>query len=268
MDWSGTLGTPVRPLESGVPKVMDLPYFDGYRDPKKLDVISKIAENASRDPQLATVAVNIIRQAGVAPRDYVGQLRALLRWVQNPKNVYYINEIDERLQDPFYTLKVGYGDCDDLAILLYALARSARFPVRLVISGLTRGGRKVRHHQGERRFDPTVEWNHIYLQIGDRPYGEPVWYYAEPTLSVPLGWDVVAHSGDVLPEMSSSYGASMPNYAAPPGSAGPAAGPDSYEASSSGKRTSYAPGSTFSPSTASYPTAPPALPGASLGPRT
>lgn len=268
MDWSGTLGTPVRPLESGVPKVMDLPYFDGYRDPKKLDVISKIAENASRDPQLATVAVNIIRQAGVAPRDYVGQLRALLRWVQNPKNVYYINEIDERLQDPFYTLKVGYGDCDDLAILLYALARSARFPVRLVISGMTKGGRKVRHHQGERRFDPTVEWNHIYLQIGDRPYGEPVWYYAEPTLSVPLGWDVVAHSGDVLPEMSSSYGASMPNYAAPPGSAGPAAGPASYEASSSGKRTAYAPGSTFSPSTASYPTAPPALPGASLGPRT
>lgn len=265
MDWSGTLGTPVRPLESGVPKVMDLPYFDGYRDPKKLDVISKIAENASRDPQLATVAVNIIRQAGVAPRDYVGQLRALLRWVQNPKNVYYINEIDERLQDPFYTLKVGYGDCDDLAILLYSLARSARFPVRLVISGLTRGGRKVRHHQGERRFDPTVEWNHIYLQIGDRPYGEPVWYYAEPTLSVPLGWDVVAHSGDVLPEMSSSYGASMPNYAAPPGSAGPAAGPASYEASSSGRRTSYAPSATLFPGTAS---APPTYPGASLGPRT
>jgi len=220
---------------------MNLPYFDGYRDPKKLDVISKIAENASRDPQLATVAVNIIRQAGVPPRDYVGQLRALLRWVQNPKNVYYINEIDERLQDPFYTLKVGYGDCDDLAILLYALARSARFPVRLVISGMTKGGRKVRHHQGERRFDPTVEWNHIYLQIGDRPYGEPVWYYAEPTLSVPLGWDVVAHSGDVLPEMSSSYGASMPNYAAPPGAAALAAGPASYEASSSGKRTAYAP---------------------------
>ena len=253
MDWSGTLGTPVRPLESGVPKVMNLPYFDGYRDPKKLDVISKIAENASRDPQLATVAVNIIRQAGVPPRDYVGQLRALLRWVQNPKNVYYINEIDERLQDPFYTLKVGYGDCDDLAILLYALARSARFPVRLVISGMTKGGRKVRHHQGERRFDPTVEWNHIYLQIGDRPYGEPVWYYAEPTLSVPLGWDVVAHSGDVLPEMSSFYGASMPNYAAPPGAADLAAGPASYEASSSGKRTAYAPGASFSPGTGSYP---------------
>ena len=84
-----------------------MPYFDGYRDPKKLDIISRIAENAGRDPQLATVAVNIIRNAGVPPRDYMGQIRALLRWVQNPNNVYYVNEPDERLQDPFYTLKVG-----------------------------------------------------------------------------------------------------------------------------------------------------------------
>lgn len=228
MNWAGVLGTPVVPLESGTPKVMDLPAFDGYSDPKKLDVISRIAEQAGRDPQLATVAVNIFREYSVPPRDYRGQADALLRWVQ--RNIYYVNEPDERLQDPFYTLKVKYGDCDDLAILVYALARSVRLPAKLVISGTTKSGKKVRYHHGDRNFDRSVNWSHIYLMIGDRPYGEPKWFYAEPTLNVPLGWDVVSHNGDVLPEMSNSplsygeskmafhsraYGAAIPYYPMP-----------------------------------------------------
>ena len=216
MDWSGVLGTPVKPLDSGTPKVMNLPALDGYSDPKKLDVISRIAEQAGRDPQLATVAVNILRQYRVPSRDYRGQAAALLKWVQ--QNIYYVNEPDERLQDPFYTLKVKYGDCDDLAILVYALARSIRLPARLVISGTTRSGKKVRYCQGDRNFDRTVDWSHIYLMIGDRPYGDPQWSYAEPTLNVPLGWDVVSHTGNVLPEMSkpSSYGNPMASFAPVP----------------------------------------------------
>lgn len=217
MNWAGVLGTPVVPLQSGTPKVMDLPAFDGYSDPKKLDVISKIAEQAGRDPQLATVAVNIFRQYRVPSRDYRGQAAALLKWVQ--QNVYYVNEPDERLQDPFYTLKVKYGDCDDLAILVYSLARSVRLPAKLVISGTTKSGKKVRYHHGDRNFDRSVNWSHIYLMVGDRPYGEPKWFYAEPTLNVPLGWDVVSHNGDILPEMQStpSYGYAMAAIPVPSG---------------------------------------------------
>jgi 8-oxo-dGTP pyrophosphatase MutT (NUDIX family) len=570
MNWSGVLGTPVKPLESGTPKVMDLPAFDGYSDPKKLDVISKIAEQAGRDPQLATVAVNILRQYRVPSRDYRGQAAAILKWVQ--QNIYYVNEPDERLQDPFYTLKVKYGDCfpastlllseghellqirdvrpgmrvwgrdrwslveavedkgvlavtrlrlnngstlrlteghkvyvetctlhgvgcpmknpscasggyarirvsevreemvlltpeslpfgteetdvdrayveglylsdgsihhkyqkkdgtvsaydfsvagrdgkpkekqkhevaaicdrlgltyridakeitvhgsewatrllsmgshapekraasinltepaaasllrgimadsgrntsggvtftttsprlalqtrllwkmfkrtcgyryvenhgglgknpihrlnprltaedgaqrsekrlrvrsierevehvpcfdiqtddhyvyvpeadatvsncDDLAILVYALARSIRLPAKLVISGTTKNGKKVRYHHGDRNFDGRVDWSHIYLMIGDRPYGEPQWAYAEPTLNVPLGWDVVSHVGNVLPEMStSSYGTPMPSYGMSPPS--PSLTVPGVGESSSSRRLSAAP---------------------------
>ena len=592
MDWSGTLGTPVEAMESGTPKVMNLPAFDGYADPKKLAIISKIAERAGRDPQLATVAVGIFRKYGVPPRDYRGQLSALLRWVQ--ETIYYVNEPDERLQDPFYTLKVGYADCfpastlllaeghslvpikdvkpgmrvwgkdrwslveavedkgvlpvthirltngstlrlteghkvyvevcsvhgagcslknpccksvgqervrvsdlregavlitpthipfgttdmdsgvayveglylsdgsishkytkkngdvsvydfsiagrdgkpkeaqkaevaaicdrlgltyrigkkeiavhgakwatrlslmgthapekhalsidlsesaaasllrgimadsgrntsggvtftstsyrlalqtrllwkmfgrtcgyryvenhgglgkhpvhrlnprltledgaqkaekllrvksisrgveqlpcfdiqtddhhvyvpdadvtvsncDDLAILLYALAVSVRLPARLVISGLTKRGKKVRHIQGQRSFDRSVNWNHIYVQLGDRPYGEPTWFFAEPTLSVPLGWDVVGHSDQTLPEMTPSYGAPMPFYSGP-GSVveiAPSASSSAYSPTT--RKTTFSPGvfsppptlsrgATFSPSAAS-----------------
>lgn len=217
MEWSGTLGTPVKPVAIDNPKVFDLPAFDGYQDPKKMDVISKIAENAGRDPRMATVAVNILREAKAKPRDYKAQAAALLAWVQ--KNVYYVNEPDERLQDPFYTLKVMYGDCDDLAILVYSLARSIRLPARLVISGMDKAGRKVRYVQGDRNYPRNVEWAHIYLQLGDRPYGEPVWYYAEPTLQVPLGWDVVNNDASSLPEMRRQYAGAEPAGPATPGDA-------------------------------------------------
>jgi transglutaminase-like putative cysteine protease len=207
MNWAGALGTPVEQKEVGTPKVYDLPAFDYYKDPKKMDVISKIAETSARDPRIATFAVKILREAGVKPREYKKQAAALLAWVQNPKNFYYVNEPDERLQEPLYSLKVRYGDCDDVAILVYALARSIRLPARLVISGVDKRGKKVRYIQGDKHYPSGVDWAHIYLQIGDRPYGDPVWYFAEPTLQVPLGWDVVDNDASALPELRGSFGA-------------------------------------------------------------
>jgi len=206
MNWSGVLDTPVVQKEVGAPKVYDLPAFDDYKDPKKMDVISKIAETSARDPRVATFAVKILREAGVKPREYKKQAAAILKWVQDPKNFFYVNEPDERLQEPLYSLKVRYGDCDDVSILVYALARSIRLPARLVISGINKHGKKVRYIQGDKHYPSGVAWAHIYLQIGDRPYGEPVWYFAEPTLQVPLGWDVVDNDASDLPELRGSFG--------------------------------------------------------------
>ena len=140
MNWSGVLGTPVERKELDTPKVHDLPGFDYYRDPKKMDVISRIAENASRDPRMATAAVNILREAGVKPRDYKAQAAAILAWVQDPKNIYYVNEPDERLQDPFYTLKVKYGDCFPASTLLLAEGHEL-VPIKDVKPGMHIWGR-------------------------------------------------------------------------------------------------------------------------------
>lgn len=202
MDWAAALNTSVRPIPLDAPKVFDLPSFDGYADPRKMEVISKIAEQYGRDPRLATLAVSIFRQYGVKPRDYKGQAAAILKWVQ--KNIYYVNEPDERLQEPTYTLRVRYGDCDDEAILLYALYRSVRLPVKLVISGVNRAGKKVRYVQGDPNFPQGVSWAHIYVTVGDRPYGKCEWHFAEPTMDVPLGWDVVSRSTNAMPEMNAA----------------------------------------------------------------
>lgn len=61
--------------------------------------------------RISQLAVAILREAGVQPREYEKQAAALLRWVQDPENVYYINEPKERLQDPLYTIDKKLGDC-------------------------------------------------------------------------------------------------------------------------------------------------------------
>jgi hypothetical protein len=186
-------------------KTYHLPAWGETSDPKRIAILRRIALAGGRDPRVATVAIGILRDNGVKPRDYVNQARALLKFVQH--RIYYANEPGERLQDPAYTLRVGYGDCDDMALLLASLCESIRLPWRFVISG-RRGSRVVRWVEGT-PYSPA-RWAHIYLQIGDRPFVPKKWLFAEPTLrTVDLGWDVVAASKGgtaPLPELSGPDG--------------------------------------------------------------
>jgi len=184
------------------PKTYHIPDWDHMDDRRKMAVMRQIVEQYGRDPRITEKTMQIIRQAGVQPRDYVGQAAAILAWVQN--NIYYVNEPGERLQAPLLTLKIGYGDCDDLAMLCNAMFDSIRLDYRYVICGKTPDGRLVRYVEGE-DYLPQADWVHIYTMVGDKPFTPTNWYYVEPTMKVPLGWDVVS-AGGKLPEMG-DYGA-------------------------------------------------------------
>lgn len=198
---SQTLGTATHPVDLGTPKVYHIPAWKHFGDPKKLALMRRIIEARGRDPRMAVLAVNILREAGVEPRDYVGQAAALLKWVQY--NIYYVNEPDERLQDPEYTLKVRMGDCDDEVILLCTLYESLRFSWRLVLSGAGPNDQVVRWVEGT-PMQVKGKWSHIYCCVGDRPFAPRKWYFAEPTLrGVPLDWDIVG-AGGRLPEFATT----------------------------------------------------------------
>lgn len=188
--------------EHGATKVHHLPDWSGYDDPKKLEVIRYIAQQRGRDPRIAKLAVDIIRKAGVKPRDYRGQAASLLKWVQDPKHVYYVNEPGERLQDPIYTIRNGFGDCDDQVMVLCALFESVRLPWRLVISGRHNDTKKkVRFIEGD-TYPANVSWAHIYCIVGDHSFQPRKWYFCEATVNgVPLGWDVIAGDPSYIPEM-------------------------------------------------------------------
>lgn len=189
-------------LEAGQ-KVYHLPDWHGLSHPDRLGVLRQIAMMRGRDPRIAQLALKILKDAKVKPREYKRQAAALLAWVQNPKNVYYVNEPGERLQDPVYTVKVGHGDCDDMITLLAALYESIALPWKLCLSGREKAsGRKLRHIEGA-VVPPDVAWVHIYGMVGDRPFRPNKWYFVEPTVQgVPLGWDVIDGDESYLPEMA------------------------------------------------------------------
>ncbi len=187
--------------QSHYPKVWHLPTWKKGDDTTRIAVLREIAGRAGADPRMATLAVNILRKNGIQPRDYKGQAQALLKWVQ--QNVYYINEPAERLQDPTYTLKVMYGDCDDMALLLASLYEACRLEWRYVLSGKV-GNKHARWIEGE-KLPKNGRWSHIYLLVGYPPFQPHKWQFAEPTLrNVDLGWDIIQSMNkgqNVLPEM-------------------------------------------------------------------
>jgi len=189
-------------------QVYHLPDWHSLSHPQRLAVIRQIAESRGRDPRIARLAVDIVRKKA-RPRDYKGQAAALLRWIQDPKNFYYVNEAGERLQDPIYTLKVKTGDCDDAILLYAALCESLRLPWKLVISGRdSKTRQKVRHIEGQ-RVPPNADWSHIYGIVGAPAFTPTEWWFAEPTIQgVPLGWDVISGDTKFLPEMGYARGGS------------------------------------------------------------
>jgi hypothetical protein len=191
-------------LDLGGTEVHHLPDWRGYDDPKRLQVIKHIAMMRGRDPRIASLAVSIIKKAGAKPREYKKQAAALLKWVQDPKNIYYVNEPGERLADPIFTIKQGWGDCDDQCIVLGALFESVGLPWKLVIAGSMPSGKKVRHIQGG-HYPRGAKWAHIYCMVGTPPFKPKHWYFCETTVDgVPLGWDVVDGHKSYLPELDRS----------------------------------------------------------------
>lgn len=185
-------------LETHNPKIYHIPAWQTMNDKQKLNLITSLIKQYGRHPAVVKMTMGILKRAGVQPREYEKQAAVLLKWVQD--NIYYINEPGERLQAPEYTLRHGYGDCDDMIILLLSMYDAIRLPNKLVISGKTRDGRLIRFHHGEKHL-PDAEWSHIYGMVGNKPYTPTAWYYVEPTLKKPLGWDVVSAQGGGLPEL-------------------------------------------------------------------
>ena len=179
--------------------VHHIPEWRTMADPERLKFLRKLSSMRGRDPRLASLSVSIIRKAGVKPRDFKGQAAALLKWVQDPNNVYYVNEPGERLQDPIFTIKQGWGDCDDQVILLCALFESIRLPWKLVIAGKCKE-KKVRFIEGS-RYPLGCTWFHIYCMVGTPAFVPNKWYFCETTIDkVPLGWDIISGDKGYLPE--------------------------------------------------------------------
>jgi transglutaminase-like putative cysteine protease len=168
----------------------------GWRSDRwRIRKLGQMVKEYGREPALRAFVVNrVLRPAGVPPEDYRGQAAALLKWVQT--NIYYVNEPDELLQSPWWTMRLRNGDCDDMAILLASMAHSIAIPWRLVLGGSSREGR-TRWAPGHGPKPPGFTASHLYVDLGWPPFDPQVWAAAEPTRNVALGTDLMIQAGPV-----------------------------------------------------------------------
>jgi len=173
-----------------VGKVFHVRAWARMGDRQRVRVLRDLAERYGGDPNMRWFTANTVLRDRAASRDYAAQAAAMLAWVQT--NIYYTNEPGEQIQSPWRTLDVKTGDCDDMALLLAAMAESIALPWKFALAG-RRGNKSVRWIEGE-RFPGGVRWSHIYVVLGWPPFAPKQWASAEPTVAgLPLGHDVVLH---------------------------------------------------------------------------
>lgn len=191
-------------------RVFTVPAWDNWNMVQRLSFLREFACDKARDPAIAEKSNEIVRAAGVPVGDYKGEWAALLKWVQ--RNIRFTAEPNERIQSPQYTLTQKFGDCDDCAIVLAALAHARRLPFRFVLSGRDDGNRRIRWIEGNGK-PPTASWTHIYALAQWPPFRPTKSAFAEPTLDVPLGWDSLR---DPPPRSRADMGADEPEKAEAP----------------------------------------------------
>ena len=132
--------------------------------------VGRLIREGSADFYVRQKAIDILLACGVRPKDYIGEINALFRWVQ--RHVRYTKDPFqvEVLHSPRRMLELRAGDCDDMTILLGSLVKSIGHPVRIVLTG-----------PNARRPDL---FSHIYLEAqcqGD-------WIPLDATMPFAMGW--------------------------------------------------------------------------------
>ncbi len=133
-------------------------------------MIARLILQGARDFPVRQHAIGIFRAMRVRPKDRLGEVRALFRWVQ--RHIRYTRDIlrVETLHTARRMLELRAGDCDDMTILLGALLLSTGHPVRLALAGFA----PHRPHA----------YSHIYLEV----LVHGCWIPADATMPYDLGW--------------------------------------------------------------------------------
>jgi transglutaminase-like putative cysteine protease len=108
--------------------------------------------------------------AQVPAKHWLAELGALLDFVRcRVRYALDTNDI-ETIQDSETTLRLGYGDCDDMAVLLSTLCECAGHPTAFAALG----------------FQCRGEYSHVVVIAS--PAGEGNWEMLDPTEPQPVGW--------------------------------------------------------------------------------
>ena len=86
--------------------------------------VKRLIRDGVKDFYVRQKAIDILLACGVRPKNYLGEIQALFRWVQ--RHVRYTKDPFrvEVLHSPRRMLELRAGDCDDMTILLGSMLES------------------------------------------------------------------------------------------------------------------------------------------------
>jgi len=123
-----------------------------------IKIMRQLVDDAVSDPQFIRFATDVVRS--VAAFDDIGEVQAIYNWVS--RNIRYTKDpvTKEKLYPPQELLKIRAGDCDDISMLLGALAIAIGYPARLITVGVNP--------------QAPQEFSHVYVEA-EAPAGSGNW---------------------------------------------------------------------------------------------
>lgn len=99
-----------------------------------IEVMRRLVIDGRSDPNIRHAAGTIIR--ALDPRDIAGQARTIFEWVR--ENIRFVRDpaATELLQTPSITLRLGFGDCDDMSTLIASMLESVGIAAEFQTVGL------------------------------------------------------------------------------------------------------------------------------------
>jgi hypothetical protein len=100
-----------------------------------ISYIRQLVDEGLTDPRVRRLATEIVRSAGVAPFDDLGEVRAIFEWVRDAHHIRFFRDMvgKEMLQPAWSIIESQAGDCDCInAILLPSLLGAIGYPTRAV----------------------------------------------------------------------------------------------------------------------------------------
>lgn len=159
-------------MEDG--RVLRVKFKPGASPQKRFEgvvrILTDLIEDGMRDDFVRQKAVQIIKQAGVAGHNELGEIRAITKWVQ--RNAHYVK--DPHGVEFFFTARRQIkdiasgkhsGDCDDFVILGGALLGSVGYPVGALIVDSNNDGIFNHVMLVTKTFSPTKEFGNRWIPI-------------------------------------------------------------------------------------------------------
>ncbi len=141
---------------------------DGTREVVK--AMRDEVRKAKLDPRYRILAFGIVRRAGIWGKHFRGEVEAIFRFVRS--NIRYTLDTNnvEVVQAPDITLALGFGDCDDMCVLLATLLESIGHPCFFAALG----------------FDAIGDYSHVVTLVS--PAGDARLLALDPTEPQGVGW--------------------------------------------------------------------------------